>query len=187
MPPHQRAELPDFLEAVLEGDDLLGKPPCRQGPLREEERLVDVEGLREVVVRATLHRLNGGLHRAVGRHDHDLSIGALLANLAQQREPVDAGHADVEEDEIEGLRLRLEEGRRAILHADDLVAGPAKSLLEHPAEPVFVVRDEDAALGHGRHSTLRPYLAMGRKQENAVPCPGSLTTWIAPLCSSTMR
>src|SRR5206468_10484380 len=89
--------------------------------------------------------------------------------------------------EVEGLRFRFAKGARAVLDRGDLVAGPAEALFEHPAEAVCVVGDENASLSHGSHCIVPGYLAMGRKQDTAVPCPGSLVTCIAPLCSSMMR
>ena len=59
--------------------------------------------------------------------------GALLTHLAEQGESVDAGHPDVEEDEVEGLGLDFPQRGRAVLHRGDLVARPAESLLEDPA------------------------------------------------------
>src|SRR6266446_4122848 len=125
-----------------------GEPARRQRALGEEERLVEVEGLGEVVVGALLHGLDGRLHGAVGGHDHHLRIGALPADAAEEGQPVDARHADVEEDQIEGLRLGLPKRGGAVLDGRDLVAGSAEALLEDPAEAVFVVGDEDAPFGH---------------------------------------
>src|SRR5262249_47760625 len=187
MPPHQRAELPDLLEAVPERGHFLGEPPRGEGPLREQERLVEVEGLGEIVVGALLHRLDRRLHRPVGGHDHHLGIGTLRADLGEEGEAVEPRHADIEKDQIERLGFGLAESRRAVLHRGDLIAGAAEALLKDPAEAVFVVGDEDASIRHGGHSTLAPYLAMGRKHEKAVPTPVSLATWMEPLCSSTMR
>jgi hypothetical protein len=155
--PDEGAELPDLFETGLERGDLLRQTPGRQRPLRQEQGLVEVERLGEIVVGAPLHRLNGGLDGAVSGHDHDLGIGSLLAHLAEQREPIDARHADVEQDEVEGLGLGLPERRRAVFHGGDLVAGAAEALFKDPAQPVFVVGDENTAFGHVRHSTLRSF------------------------------
>ena len=155
VPPHEGAELPDLLEPRLERGDFLREPARRQRALGEQERLVEVEGLGEVVVGALLHGLDGRLHGAVGGHDHHLGIGALPADAAEEGQPVDARHADVEEDQVERLLLGLPKRGGAVLHRRDLVAGAAEALLEDPAESVFVVGDEDAPICHAGHPIAR--------------------------------
>ena len=76
MPPHEGAELPHLPEPGAERRHLLGEPPRGQRPLAEEQRLVDVEGLGEIVVGALLHGRDGRLHGAVGGHDHHEGVGA---------------------------------------------------------------------------------------------------------------
>ena len=79
MAPDERAELPHLLEPGPERADLLGEPLGGEGALGEEQRLVEIEGLGQVVVGALLHRLDRRLHRAVRGHDDDLRVGAKLA------------------------------------------------------------------------------------------------------------
>ena len=165
MPPDERAELPDLLEAGLERGDLLGQALRHERTLGQEERLVEVEGLGKIIVGALLHGLDGRLDGTVGGHDDDLGVGALGADVPEEREAVHARHAYVEQNEVEGLRFRFAKGARAVLDRGDLVAGPAEALLEHPAETVFVVGDEDASFSHGCHSTvgLSGFARLGRR------------------------
>src|SRR5581483_5876452 len=188
MAPHQRPELPDLLEPRAERGDLLGEPPRGQRALGEQQRLVEVEGLGQVVVGAVLHGGDRGLHGAVRGHDHHLRVGPLVPHLLEERQAVDAGHADVEQDQVEGPRRHLPERRGAVLDRGDLIARATEALLQDPAQAVLVVGDEDLAGRAGGAQGARAHRrAMGRKQDMVVPRPGSLTTWMAPRCSSMMR
>jgi hypothetical protein len=81
-----------------------------------------------------------------GHHDH-LRVGTDLAQPRERREAVEARHLHVEEDEIERLGLEGAQGARPVVHRGDVVAGLLEPFLEHPAEAVFVVGDENAR-GH---------------------------------------
>ena len=106
------------------------------------------------------------------------SAGAAR-DLLEQREAVDAGHADVEEDRGRTARPRpAPERRGAVLDRGDLVARAAEALLEDPAQAVLVVGDQDAAVRPaGPRRRDRPPLvarAIGQEAETVVPRPGSL-------------
>ncbi len=85
VPPDDGAELPDLLQAAPEARHLLGQPARREGPLGEQEHLVEVERLRDVVVGAALHRLDRGVHGAVGGHHDHARVTVDLAQAAAAR------------------------------------------------------------------------------------------------------
>src|SRR2546428_121787 len=180
VPAVDRAELPHLLEPALELPHLLREPARGERPLGEEHELVEVEGLRQVVVGPTLHRLDRGVHRPVGRHHDHGGVGAQLAEPRQHGEAVHARHPHVEKDEVERLGLEGLERAGAVLHRRDLVPRPPEPLLEDPAQAVFVVGEQDSWV----HGVI---LAIGRKHVTTVPRPSALSTWIAPRCSSRIR
>ena len=119
------------------------------------ERLVDqqlepdrVDRLLEEVVGAQLHRLDGRLHRGVGRHDDDRDRQVAVANLADQVEAVDARQTQVGEDQREGpLDQPFQRGRAVVGHVD-LAVGHGQQLRELLADQLAVVHHEDASI-HG--------------------------------------
>ena len=185
VPAHQRAELPDLLEAGAERGHLLGEAARGEGPLRQQQRLVEIEGLGQVVVGAVLHGGNRRLHRAVGGHDHDLRVRPAGAHLLEQRQAVDAGHADIEEDQVERPALDLPEGRGAVLDRGDLVARAAEALLEDPAQAVLVVGDQDAASIHSQSVVVEDIAQRGGlfAPLALIGCARSSRLWIEASCT----
>ena len=82
----------------------------------------------------------------MGGYHHHARVGAHLAQTGERGEPVDAGHAHVEEHHVERLGLEGVERRGAVLDGDDLVPGLAQPFLEHPAQAVLVVGDQDPGI-----------------------------------------
>ena len=72
--------------------------------------LVLVERLGDEVERAALERLDRGVDRAVRGDEDDGQLGLLLERLAEERHPVDLGHLQVGDDQIDVVLL---EQRRA--------------------------------------------------------------------------
>ena len=64
-----------------------------------------VERLEQIIVGAELHRLDGGLRRAVGGHQDHEQLGVVRADAAQGFKPVHAAHAHVHEHEV-GFEFR---------------------------------------------------------------------------------
>ncbi len=88
-------------------------------------------------------------------------------------EPVDARHPDVEEDEVEGLRLEGAQRALAVGDRRHVVAGLAQALFQDPAQAVLVVGDEDRARSWspGDGEKARHHGARGLRL---------LSTWMAP-------
>jgi hypothetical protein len=120
-----------------------------RGVAHERPQRVVLEIFGDVVVRAELHRLNGGLDLADRGDHHDLEHGVLLFGDAQEVEPTHAGQADVEEHEIDvALAQDVEAGlgRRDRLHG--VVA--LEDRFERIAHPLVVIDDEQG-LRRRRH------------------------------------
>ena len=84
--PAQRLHFADRLETL---DDLV----------EQNLQALEVDRLGQVVVRAFLHRLDGGLDRALRRQQQRRHVGALLLQRAQERQPVHARHHHVGDDD----------------------------------------------------------------------------------------
>jgi hypothetical protein len=128
-PPHEPV-LPD------------GVPVLEQAlhPLLE---IVEREGLFEVVARPATKRGDGRLERGVGGHHDDRRPRIEDARALEQVEPVETGHHDVGEDDVEVLLRESREGLFAARGRRDVVAlggqGPGENVLDCG----LVVYDED--------------------------------------------
>ena len=151
-PLHRGGAADDVLQAVARVEPLVQlavlalQIPGAQGAGEHEVELVEVHGLREEVLRAELHRLHRRLHRPVGGEQDADRGGVAGARLAQEREAVAAGHADVGEHHVDRLALeRLERGGGRF-GQDDLVVAAQRSA-EALAGVALVVHDEHDGLG----------------------------------------
>jgi hypothetical protein len=113
---HRRAPADEVRQAVplakraLERGRLAPHAHFVEGAAKEEGDLVGLERLRRVVVRAAANRLDGGVERAVGRHDDDGPIWRQASRLREELEAVHLGHSQVRDER--GERGILEHLRR---------------------------------------------------------------------------
>ncbi len=116
-------------------------------PVDRVEELVDVVGLRQEVVGPHLDGLDGGLHVRVVREDDDLSGGGVFLEELQNFDPADAGHADVEQDNVVDLRLdqvdRLAPVRGGVYGE---LFGLSEFTFEDDSKRFFVVDNEEIVL-----------------------------------------
>ncbi len=134
------------LEPLAQRARLLEQPLLLERLLEHDLQLLDVDRLAEVVLRAQLHGLDGGLHRAVGRHHDDHRLRADLLDLGQQLDAVHARHAQVGQHDV-GLDLleQLQPGAR-VVRARDLVAVLVEQRLERRGGVHLVVDDHEPPL-----------------------------------------
>ena len=108
----------------------------------ERAELVVVEVLGDVVIRAVLHRLHGGLDLVDGRDHDDLDQAVVFLDDPQDLEAADAGQADVEQHQVDVLAV--EHGQRGFAARD---AEHAVLALEDRGQRIphalVVVDDED--------------------------------------------
>src|SRR5690606_15841490 len=135
-------------------------------PAAERDEFAVHERLLEVVERALVHGLDRGLERCLRRHEDDRRLGVALADLRQEVEARDAGHADVRQHHV-GRRL-LEPFQRlaAALRGRDLEALAAQQDLQRIEDRDLVVYDQ-----YPGHTLLTP-LAVGRQVDGE---PGATT------------
>ncbi len=190
---HARAAADDVVEAVAllelapEVDVLLVEPALLERAVDDDLELVDVEGLRHVVVGAELHRLDRALGGGVGGHHDHRRAGLALADLAQQVETVAVGHHHVAQHEVgrgvgEALARLADRARRR--HLEPLAVAEHG---EEVDEALLVVDDQHPA-GHASAPAVADDTgSSGSSIAMAVPCPAPLSTSTRPPCSSTMR
>ena len=127
------------------------------GLLQREQDLVGLEGLREVVVGAPAHGLDGEILGAVGGHQHDRDAGEMPRDLRHQLEAVDPRHAQVAQDHVDGVLFDAGEGGFTAIRCHHRVALSEKDQLEALSQRLVVVDDQDP-FGHARSLPTRPVL-----------------------------
>src|SRR5260221_216387 len=149
------------------------------------DRVVNVEGLGQVLEGAALERGHRALEVGICRHDDHGRGGQARAQLAHELEAGHARHADIAHHDLRGFLGELLErfARGAEGAVGDALAG--ERLLEDPADRAVVVDDPDGIHGvfAGVHSILAPS-ARTRTGSRIVKRvrPGTLSNSISPRC-----
>ena len=112
----------------------------------EDPQSPHVERLRQVIVGALLHRLDGVFDRAVRCHQNEQRVAADLARLLEQLEAAHARHAHVSEDEVVGMAGG--EGQRGgcVVGCVDRVAFAPQRLLHPGAQSALIIHHQDPDL-----------------------------------------
>ncbi len=108
-----------------------------------EQQLGGLEGLREVVVGAAAHRLEREFLGAIRGHQDQRGVGTPPRQLRQQRETVDAGHAQIAEHDVGHRVLDPRQRIGAIAREARLVAFRAQHERQALPERLVVVHDQD--------------------------------------------
>ena len=127
-----------------------------QHALHAREQFARVEGLRDVVVGADLEP-DDAVDDVARRRDHDDADVVALAQVARERQPVFAGQADVEQDEVGQRALDLRAHRVAAVGRAHVVAVPAQVLGEQRAHARVVVDHQQGSAA--LHPPILPNLA----------------------------
>ena len=112
------------------------------------DQLLQVEGLRQVVVSAALGRLDRGHERVLRAHHDDRQVGPQLLDARQKLEGVFVGHDDVGDDEVAVARLHPAPQRRGDAGRAHFVAGPRQGLAQHGSNGHVVVSNQYRSAGH---------------------------------------
>jgi hypothetical protein len=140
--PASRVALGQLLAQVL----VLAEQPLALLRLAQDQHhLVGLERLGDVVVGAALHRLERHVERAERRHHDHRRAQPALADLVDQRQPVELRHPDVREHHVVGAASQLRERLLRRAHRGRLVALAREQHHQHVAQPLFVVDDEHLA------------------------------------------
>src|SRR5919106_1084182 len=152
----------------------MGTPFHRAHPRQE---LTDRERLRDVVVGAGIERGDLVVLRLPhGEHEHR-RLGET-AQAADHFMSVDAGEAEVEDNQVDGIGCEDVEGGLSARCGKDLVAARPQARLDGAADLRVVVDDQDA----GRHQSAS---RIGRRNTTAVPPPGASSIQIVPPWATT--
>src|SRR5205807_1172530 len=124
----------------------------------------------------------------IGGHHHYRQLGPTLLYLAQEFEPVHAGHIDIREQHDQ---LRLEFLRKLaeslfsrpgkMHHIGALACFAAETLPEKLGDIGFVVDDQDTDAHDAASAAVARY-ARGNRTVNSVNSPTRLSTSIVPPC-----
>src|SRR5262249_53836156 len=138
------------------------------------------ERLGEIVVGARPDGVDRRLHG--GERGEDQHGGRRLERhqALERREPVAAGHAEIDQREIARLGLGDAHAVLAAAGGAHAVALAGEHFDEQIARDRIVVGDEE---GGARHHARSP---TGRSTRNVLPWPGSLVTSMRPWCSRTI-
>ena len=131
---HVRGEAPDHPEEILHARAAADHPvelePPRQVAFHRQDAApavdllaharqqliepAEVERLGQIVHRAELDRLDGGVDRRVAGHEHGLAMRVDIADRAQDVEAADLGHPQIDHHEVGPARLDQRDGRAAV-------------------------------------------------------------------------
>ena len=153
-----------------------------QGGPQPGQQLVHAEGLGQVVVGA---EVEGGDLVGLGlpHRQHDDGHGRPAPEAADHVEPVDAGQAEVEQDDVGVAGGRQVEGLLPAGRLVDVVAAGLQVHGEGPPDLGLVVDDQHPALaGHGAAPDPRPLPVTAGASEMVTvrPPPGVSSTLISP-------
>lgn len=140
---------------------LRGTSPMPQLHRDAGGELVEVEGLREVVVRAEPEQVDLVGGRGAGGDDDDGHVGRALAHERGELLAGEAGQHEVADHEVEGERLRCLPGRAGLQEQARLGAGiglrasvalARQARRDDVVDVGVVLDDQDARLVRHRHS-----------------------------------
>ena len=152
----------------------LAAQPRRLERLLDEQRdLVEVERLVRVVIRAVLHRLDGGVDARVRGQQDDQRVGVALLDLLEHRQAVAIRQLVIEQDEIDALARARSSASAAVAASTHAVAFLRQAVGQRPANQLLVVDDED-----GRRLHVELYYCVFRpevfRRLATTACPTSL-------------
>jgi hypothetical protein len=136
--------LPRIVLLALAGLVADAREACRDSPIE----IVEVERLGDVVERAQLEGFLGKGDVLVGGHHDDRDAATELADLPENLDPVEAGHPDIEQNQVDAAAANRAEGLGAAAGRLDGVTLRREILGQHLANGRLVIDDQDPAQGH---------------------------------------
>src|SRR5688572_25491169 len=143
-------------------------------------QLAEPERLREVVVRARAQALDFLLLPPLGAQDENGQRPCPLPEPAEDRQAVEPGQHEVEDDEVERSRGEGIPRRLAVQGGVDLVPLRPELLPKSGDDAGIVLDDEDPRPAHACDAPAAAGAFAGRRSVNVVPCPSFESTRMSP-------
>ena len=121
--------------------------PLLQSP-NPGQQLFGCKGLDQIVVGAGIEPVDPIGDRVARGQEQDRQGQAFRTQSATDRQAVDSGHGDVEDDQVGDRSLDRSQRLSAVRGARDLIALGAESALEHPTNRPVVVDNENSSTAH---------------------------------------
>ena len=103
-----------------------------------------VEGFGEVFGGTAVNGADGGLQSSKGGHDDDGDLKIAGAEAFEESEAVDAGHPNIEEDDVGGLGFDGVEGFFGVGGDGDGIAFVGEVVAQCPTDEGFIINNEDS-------------------------------------------
>ena len=136
--------------------------------------LGQLEGLRQVVIRALTHGLDRGFQRAERGHQDDARRGPAPPGGGEHLEPADLIHHQIGDDHVEFLGGERIQRGLAAGRGDDGHVFALEMARQHGGHVRIVVDDQDPPTAH----TSASY--SGSQTVKVAPCPGRLCATMVP-------
>ena len=150
-------------ELLLEQDVLGRQPALRERALDHQQQMIGIDRLGEKVERAFLHRRDGVLDAAEGRHHDDGQFGIELLGGAQHAEAVAVRQPEVGQHDAGTRALQRGDGLGLVARFDDGVALRLERVAQHRAQRVLVLDEQDRRIGRARARALTAASRQGRR------------------------
>src|SRR5262245_3485952 len=149
-------ELRAFHERTAQPLEVAGEAAQVERALDQQCDVIEVEGLGQVVVSAALGGLDRVHHGVLRGHDDEERVEAAVARLLEHVQTRDVGHADVDEGNVDAAGLEGLQRSRAAGDGAHRVPARRERALEHPADGLLVVGDEDGGGVNRWHGPRAP-------------------------------
>lgn len=113
------------------------------------EKLVEAEGFDQVVIGTGVETFDAVFDATLGGEHEDGEGDVEAAEFGADGIAIEAGHHDVEEEEVGGLLAGAFEARFPVIGLDDAVAFGEEGIADGDAHGAFVFDDEDSRVGLG--------------------------------------
>jgi hypothetical protein len=145
---HQLATGLDGLKCIAKAMVLAQEALVGEHAIDQQDQLVLLDGLAQIVRRSHAQRLDGTVHRGVGREQDEGRFGMRAPDLLEKLEAGEALHLEIADDEVHRLTLEAFEGALTALDGLDvhLPGERVRSQLSHEAR---VVDEQDAGVAIG--------------------------------------
>ncbi len=175
--PHDPVDAQALRPLLAQGRDLADQTGVAASLGDPRLELLELEGLLDEVEGSELHRLDGGLYRSVGSHEHHRDPGIALPSRTQDVDSAGAGEAEIGHHHVVGFDTAIAQPFHGFVTLRYLVHG-SEALAERPGnaapERGVVLHQKDPDYRHEGSSST------GSRTQKVLPAPGPLSTSMDP-------